>query len=185
MTGDELKGLLDVQDLLNRALLMLPQVLAGLVVFLVLWGVGVGLKRMLRRFFARRSFNRDVEELVEQGVEITFLVIGVVVGLDTMGVDVGALVASLGLIGFAVGFALKDAISNFLAGVMLLLHHPFERRDCIKVADHEGTVLDIDFRYTILENEAQRILVPNSKLFSNVVVVDKAPAAAGEDAGDD
>jgi small-conductance mechanosensitive channel len=160
-------------DLVDQVLLFMPKFVAGLVVFLIFWGVGYLLRRIVRRIFKRQDLNRDVEELIEQAVHIALLTLGALTALGTMGVDIAALIASLGLVGFAVGFALKDAISNYLAGILILAYHPFEREDQIAVAGHRGVVVDIDMRYTILDTEERRVLVPNAQLFNNVVTVEK------------
>ena len=57
---------------------------------------------------------------------------GLVTALGTLGVDVSALVAGLGLTGFALGFAVKDTISNILAGVLLLVYRPFSKKDYVE-----------------------------------------------------
>ena len=102
------------------------------------------------------------------------MILGVICALGTLGVDVTALVAGLGLAGFAVGFALKDVLSNVLSGVLLLYYRPFWIHDKIKVAGHDGIVVDIDLRYTTLETSTRVILVPNSTLFTNTVeIIDK------------
>ena len=164
---------LQLQNILDRVTMLLPQIVLGLAVFLVLWGVGALLQGLIRRYFERRNLNRDVEQLVGQAVKLAFIALAITTGLGTMGVVVGGLVASVGLIGFAIGFALKDAISNTLAGILLLLYHPFERGDEVTIADFSGTVEDIDLRYTLLETPEKRILVPNQKLFTDVVTVQK------------
>ena len=164
---------LQLQHLFDRVATLLPQIALGLVVFLVLWGLGVLLQRLIRRFFERRNLNRDVEQLVGQAVKLVFIALAIITGLGTMGIDVGGLIASVGLVGFAIGFALKDAISNTLAGILLLLYHPFERGDEVTIADFSGIVEDIDLRYTLLETPEKRILVPNQKLFTDVVTVQK------------
>ena len=164
---------LQLQNLFDYVATLLPQIALGLVVFLILWGLGVLLQRLIRRFFERRNLNRDVEQLVGQAVKLVFIALAIITGLGTMGVDVGGLVASVGLVGFAIGFALKDAISNTLAGILLLLYHPFERGDEVTIADFNGIVEDIDLRYTLLETPEKRILVPNQKLFTDVVTVQK------------
>jgi len=84
----------------------------------------------------------------------------------TLGVNVSALVAGLGLTGFALGYALKDSISNLLAGILILIYRPFGINNKVKVDKNEGTVTHIDLRYTTLENETGKILIPNSKLFT-------------------
>ena len=79
--------------------------------------------------------------------------------------------AGLGLTGFALGFALKDTISNLLAGVLILLYRPFVIGDRLIASGYEGTVVSIDLRYTQLEGDGNRILIPNSKLFTDPITV--------------
>ena len=69
------------------------------------------------------------------------------------------------------GFAFRDVLSNVLAGVLILMYRPFRRGDKISVTGLEGTVTGIDLRYTVLENEGKTILIPNSSLFTNPIVV--------------
>ena len=76
-----------------------------------------------------------------------------------MGINVSALVAGLGLTGFALGFALKDTISNLLSGVLILLYRPFKIGNTIKVSGYEGDVVSIDLRYTELNSEGNKILI--------------------------
>src|SRR5713226_8761533 len=97
--------------------------------------------------------------------------------LSTMCVNVSALVAGLGLTGFALGFAFRDVLSNLLAGFLILLYRPFGRGDLINVTGLEGTVLHIDLRYTTLDSADQTILVPNSNLFTNPITIAKASAS--------
>jgi small-conductance mechanosensitive channel len=84
---------------------------------------------------------------------------------------VSALVAGLGLTGFALGFALQDVISNVLAGIMILMNRPFRRGNYIKVGNHEGTVIDMDLRYTSLQKDNLKILIPNSTLFKEAITI--------------
>ena len=101
------------------------------------------------------------------------LVFGAVTALGTAGVDVAALVAGLGLTGFALGFAFKDIISNVLSGILIIVYKPFDYDDHIKVSSFEGTVTSIDLRYTQLEADGRKIFVPNSMLFTNAITVGK------------
>jgi Mechanosensitive ion channel len=91
--------------------------------------------------------------------------------LGTVGINVSALVAGLGLTGFALGFALKDALSNMLAGVLILSYRPFRHGQRIEVSGYQGTFANIDFRYTTLQTEEKTILLPNANLFTNTMVV--------------
>jgi small-conductance mechanosensitive channel len=66
---------------------------------------------------------------------------------------------------------MKDTISNLLSGVLILLYRPFEIGSRIKIAGYEGVVVTIDLRYTKLDSEGNKILIPNSKLFTNPITV--------------
>lgn len=81
--------------------------------------------------------------------------------------------AGIGLTGFAIGFALKDTISNFLSGVLILLYRAFEKGNRIKISGYEGIVIAIDLRYTELDSEGNKILIPNAKLFTDAITVFK------------
>ena len=105
---------------------------------------------------------------------------GLVTALSNLGVDVSALVTGLGLTGFALGVALKDVISNVLAGVLILIYKPFVKADYIKVKGHEGQVVSTDLRYTVLQDVAgAKIYIPNSMLFVDALrVSSEAPESA-------
>ncbi len=91
--------------------------------------------------------------------------------------DVTGLVARLGLAGFGLGFALRDAISNLLAGVIVLMYQPFRVGDHVATAGFEGKVMAIDLRYTTIDVGDNRHLIPNSTLLSKPVTVPRGTAA--------
>jgi small conductance mechanosensitive channel len=81
----------------------------------------------------------------------------------------------LGLSSVAIGFAFRDILQNFLAGILLLLSEPFRIGDQIKSGDFAGTVSNIETRATsIVTYDGRRIVVPNSTLFVNPVIVNTA-----------
>jgi small-conductance mechanosensitive channel len=148
----------------------------SLVIFVVFWLVGSAVQRLVARAVQVRSHNPDLVLFLGRSAKLILIAFGLVTALATLGVDVTALVAGLGLVGFALGFALKDMISNALAGVLILLYKPFHRGDLITVDPNQGVVVEINLRYTVLHTEELRILIPNSTLFTNVVKVStKAP----------
>lgn len=156
----------------------------GLIVIFVFWLVTLTVRKFISRISEKTDFNtRFVLRLGARMASIAIMVFGTVTGLGTMGINVSALVAGLGLTGFALGFALKDVLSNFIAGVLILLYRPFHLYDHITVAGLEGTVTEIDLRYTTLQKEGQRYLVPNSILFTNSIGIIESPAREKRDAG--
>jgi small conductance mechanosensitive channel len=164
------------QEFVAQAVLWLPNVgvaLALLVVFAVLARIAhFGVLRIVRRKQAHVALG----ELLASVAHLGLTGLGVITALGTLGVNITGLVAGLGLTGFALGFALKDSISNLLAGVMILLYRPFEVGDRIDVGGLAGRVVHVDLRYTELDNERERVLVPNSKMLTDPIRVAKPPS---------
>ena len=150
---------------------LLPKVGSALLVLIVFWLLAVVARKVVRKAGVAAGIDSSVINLLARSAHVVLLVIGLVTALGTLGIDVSAMVASLGLTGFAVSFALKDSISNLLSGVLILIHRPFNVGDTIKVKTFEGLVSAIDLRYTQLERDGEKILVPNSLLFTNPISI--------------
>lgn len=159
------------QEFVSKVLLFAPKLGTSVAVFAGFWIGAVAAERVIRRLGDARSIDASLTRLLGRAAKVGLLVLGAVVALGTLGIDVTALVAGLGLTGFALGFALKDIISNVLAGILVIIYKPFQRGDRIAVAAFTGTVTEIDLRYTTLECEGKTIFVPNSMVFSNPVTV--------------
>lgn len=118
--------------------------------------------------------QQGILKLVSRLARLLVVVIATITVFDVLGINITGLVAGLGLTGFALGFALKDAISNFISGVLLLFYRPFERKDIIEVGNYKGIVEEIDLRYTTLRAEDKKILLPNSTLFTQAIILHKS-----------
>lgn len=158
----------------------LPKVGLALAVAAAFWIGGKTAEAVIRRMADKDPQRRDILLLLGRAVAIGLSGFGVVCGLGTLGVDVTAVIAGLGLTGFALGFALKDMLSCAVAGVMLLLSRPFVSGDRILVTGFEGVVQGVDLRYVTLADGGKKYLVPNSAVIANAVTVlpKDAPAAA-------
>jgi small conductance mechanosensitive channel len=170
----------------RQVIAFLPNLIMGAVIFAVFLAAAWVLRRVVASLASRTELGkRDVVLLLAQSVQIGLIVFGAITALGTIGIDISALVAGLGLTGFALGFALRDALSNILAGVLIILYRPFQRGDRIVVTGLDGTVTDIDLRYTTLLTEDRRILIPNSTLFTNAISVIRRdiPTGAGPGTG--
>ena len=155
---------------------LVPSLLGAIVLLILFWIAGRVVSKAMVSLGKRRGLDDDLTNLLARATSFTLVVFGAVTAVGTMGVDVKALVAGLGLTGFAIGFALKDIISNTLAGVLILLYKPFHRGDHIEMAITngvvEGVVESIDMRYTTLKGtDGARGLVPNASLFTNPIKV--------------
>ena len=154
--------------------LHLPKLLAGVVVLFLFWLVGLAVYQLVLRIGLARELHPELTRFLARISKNAVLVVGLVTALGTAGVDVAALVAGLGLTGFALGFALKDIISNVLAGVLILVYKPFDYGDQITVTSFQGRVSEIDLRYTTLDAGERKFFIPNSMLFTNAITVEKA-----------
>ncbi len=163
-----------IKQMTTQLLEVTPGIALGVVVFVGFWLASGLVRRAIARLAERASDERrDVWLILANASGYALLAFGVIAGLGTMGIDVTALVAGLGLTGFALGFALRDALSNILAGLLILIYQPFRRGDHISVTGLDGSVISIDLRYTTLDGEGEVILVPNAVLFKNPLKVAK------------
>jgi small conductance mechanosensitive channel len=154
----------EVRNLANTAL-------KAVAIFLAFWVAAKIVHAVIRRVHTHAHASADLLDLLGRVAKLALNVLGVVTALGTAGVDVSALVAGLGLTGFALGFAFRDVLSNLLAGVLILLYRPFARGARISVTGLEGTVTEIDLRYTRLDCDGDMVLIPNSNLFTNPIRV--------------
>jgi small conductance mechanosensitive channel len=164
-------------DVLHQARVFASRASTAALVFAAFWLLSRVLSALIGRFAERHPGNSELVQLLAKVSRIATQVFGLVTALGTAGIDVSALVAGLGLTGFALGFAFRDVLSNVLAGVLILMYRPFRNGDRISVTGLEGAVCAIDLRYTVLESEGKTILIPNSNLFTNPIIVNRPPAA--------
>jgi len=162
-------------DLLTAVVLFAPRLAAGVLVAVAFWVAGRVLRAAVGRFLASH-LDPSVVTLLCKSLQYAAIGVGLITALGTIGINVSALVAGLGLTGFALGFALKDLVANVVAGVLVLVYRPFHREDHVAVAGYEGRVREIDLRYTTLETPEQIILIPNQTLLANAVTISRDPA---------
>ena len=128
---------------------------------------------ILRLGHRHGEHNIEIYEFLAKSIKIAIYTIGAITLLGTMGIEVGPLVAGLGLSGFALSFALKDALANLLAGIMVFIYKPFRLGDVITIGSDTGSVKRINLRYTHIETEENEILVPNSSLLTQNIIIKK------------
>jgi len=160
-----------IQYLVDEATLWVPRAIGVVLIFVVFFILAKIIKRIITSAAERLKFDKNLTSLFIRTSNIALMIFGFVTALGTLGINVSALVAGLGLTGFALGFALKDTISNLLSGVLILLYRPFEIGNRIKISGYEGIVISVNLRYTELDSEGNKILIPNSKLFTDPITV--------------
>jgi small conductance mechanosensitive channel len=113
--------------------------------------------RLLRRMVISIVFN-------------TVLLGGVLIALAQVGISLGPVLAGMGLVGFVIGFALQDTLSNFAAGMLILIYRPFDVDDVIEAGGVSGKVSAMSLvNTTFLTFDNQTIIVPNGKIWGDVI----------------
>ncbi|MEO0805848.1 MAG: mechanosensitive ion channel family protein [Cyanobacteria bacterium J06643_4] len=165
-----------ISDMATGAIALLPNLVIGVVIFIIFWVVG----RLVRSFVRKQTRDRDTRNVglvfgrLSQGalVIVGFLIAATVVFPEFAPADA---LAALGIGGVAIGFAFKDILQNFLAGILILLTEPFQLDDQIIFGDYEGTVEHIQTRATTIRTyDGRRVVIPNAELFTNAVMVNTA-----------
>ena len=96
--------------------------------------------------------------------------LGLLIAMSQLGVEIGPLLAGLGVAGFIVGFALQDTLSNFASGMMILIYRPFDVGDVVNAGGVSGKVDQMTLvTTTILTFDNQRLIVPNTKIWGDVI----------------
>jgi small-conductance mechanosensitive channel len=127
----------------------------------------------LRGLWQRVARNPFLAELIASAIRFVFVLGGIVVALDMIGAAalMGAVLGGAGVLGLALGFAMRDTIENYVSSLMLSLRQPFRANDKVRIGDAEGRVVRLTTRATILmTDEGNHLRVPNATVFKAVIV---------------
>lgn len=91
--------------------------------------------------------------------------------MSEAGLDINALLTSFGVTGLAISLASREVLSNIISGVFVQIQKPYKIGDIIQVKGHTGRVIEISIRYTVLETNKQKVLMPNRLMLSEPIVL--------------
>ncbi len=159
-------------DRLKDAGKMLPVIGVALLIGLAILLVGYLLASLK---FIWRVFtpNRFLADLIASAIRFAAIIFALVVTLDIIGATalLGAVLGGAGVIGIALGFAMRDMVENYVASVMLSLRQPFRANDLVLIDESEGRVLRLTSRATVLMTlEGNHLRIPNSTVFKAKIV---------------
>ena len=164
---------MNYEELVSSISMKFPSLVFAVGIFILFGISGTILKTLVRRIMDRKSPHANISRVLAGIVQNIMLIVGLVTALGTLGVNISAIVAGLGLTGFAFGFAFKDMLSNFISGILIFIYEPFKLGDTIEVEGKTGRVVNINLRYVTIETEHQKVLIPNSISVSKVIAVEK------------
>jgi len=172
-TGDwqAIEGLL-YQSTLEVAGKVLASLFMAALYFVILFLLYRLVDRMLERLLGHSNrIDAGVQGLLQKSFRVVALTFIIAMVLSSLGVNVTALVAGLSIAGIAVGFAARDSLENFIAGVTILLDKPFKVGDYIVVQEHYGQVDEITLRSTRIRSLRNEVMVlPNTQMITTQVV---------------
>lgn len=149
-----------------------PLLLVAVLLTLLAWWLGAWLAR--RAVIDRLARNNPfLKNLLVTTIRGGSALLGLTVGLQLMNATavIGAVLGTAGVIGVALGFAFKDIVENYVAGVLLSLRQPFRPHDHVRIAEHEGLVAAMTARATVLTTlDGNQLRVPNALVFRSVIL---------------
>lgn len=166
-----------IGGMIDSFIVMLPNIVLAVIVFILFFFAARWLKLLVKRLTRRHRQARNLGLVLGRLAQGIVILIGLFVALSIVipTFRAGDLVQLLGISGVAIGFAFRDILQNFLAGILILLTEPFQIDDQIVFKDFEGTVENIETRATTIRTyDGRRIVIPNSELFANSVTVNTA-----------
>lgn len=158
-----------MEDVLNTIYTYLAtyglRVLAALVILILGRWVAQIISKLIHQALLRARLDETLARFAQDLSYIAMLVFIIIAVLNKLGVNTTSFAVVIGAAGLAIGFALQGSLSNFAAGVMLIVFKPFKVGDFIEAAGQKGTVKEIQIFNTILNSpDNVRIIIPNGQV---------------------
>lgn len=147
------------------------QLLGAFIIVIIGWFAAKYAYTLLIRFFENHHFDMTLAKFVANVVKMLIFVAMAVIALGKIGISIAPFVAAIGAVSLTAGLALQGSVSNYAAGVLLIIGRPFKAGDTLSVAGVYGVVEEIKLSYTMLRNEDEELItVPNKKMIGDVLV---------------
>ncbi|MEM7590884.1 MAG: mechanosensitive ion channel domain-containing protein [Cyanobacteria bacterium P01_A01_bin.83] len=165
------------RELLRDVVGNLPSLVGAVIVIGITWAVAKGVRYLAYTWAKQTEGDSSTELLIGRLSYGAVWIVGFIIALGVMGLDFGALLGALGLTSVAIGFSLKDVLSNYISGVILLAARPFRINDQVVIAEYEGTITQIQLRATTMKTYDGRVVyIPNQEVFQASVINNTASA---------
>ena len=126
--------------------------------------------RGMRKVMQKQEIDKTLETFVSNLVRMVLMVIVVIAAISQLGIETTSFIAIFGAAGLAVGLALQGSLSNFAAGVLIVLFRPYRVGDFIEGAGIAGVVEQVQILTTVLRTgDNKRIIVPNGQIMDSII----------------
>jgi len=160
--GDDVRGFVRALPLFGVAI--------GAGLLIVLLGYGIASRTRIWRWLAPNTF---LAELLATSVRIMSVVLGLVMAFEVLGATalLGGVLGGAGVVGIALGFAVRDTVTNYVASIMLSLRQPFRANDHVVIESQEGRVVRLTSRATVLLTlDGNQVQIPNATVFNAIIL---------------
>ncbi|MEL7511036.1 MAG: mechanosensitive ion channel family protein [Cyanobacteria bacterium J06554_3] len=155
-----------IRQILRDAIASIPALIGVVVVMFITWLIAKGVRYSAFRWAQSTEGDRSTEILIGRLGYGGVWIAGAVVALGVWGIDFATMLGALGLTSVAIGFSLKDVLSNYISGVILLAARPFHIGDQVVIKGYEGTITQVQLRTTTLKTyDGRMIYIPNQEVF--------------------
>jgi small conductance mechanosensitive channel len=162
---------IDFNAILAKLILFAPKLIAAILIFVIGWVIARLLRKMVGKITQKAKMNPTLASFFTNLTFFTIMIFVFIAAIGKIGVQTTSFVALIGAAGLAIGLALQGSLSNFAAGVLILLFRPFNVNDTIQIGAISGKVHEIQIFTTILLSpDNKKIIIPNSKITSDVII---------------
>ena len=147
------------------------QLLGALIIVILGWFAAKYVYTLLMRLFERNHFDSTLAKFVASVVKMLVFTAMIVIALGKIGISIAPFVAAVGAVSLTAGLALQGSVSNYAAGILLIISRPFKVGDTLSISGFYGVVEEIKLSYTVLRNEDEELItIPNKKMIGDVLV---------------
>lgn len=175
-----------LQELIGAAIKNLPGLLSGIIIlFLTRYFAQIG-QKVANKAGETALKSQSLQILLKKTTYVSTWAVGILFAcvIAFPGLDLGDIIATLGIGSVAIGFAFQDIVKNFLAGIILLIEEPFRIGDEVVINSYQGKVENISIRTTQIRTyQGEKILLPNATVFTDAVEVRTAYVSRRTDLG--
>ncbi len=146
------------------------RVIGALAIFIIGRWVSKGIRNLIRRIMTKSKVDQTLIAFVGNLSYVALLAFVIIAALGNLGIQTTSIIAVMGAAGLAIGLALRGSLSNFAAGIMLIVFRPFRVGDYIEGGGTAGTVEEIQIFTTQLKSpDNKTVIVPNAKIFGDKI----------------
>ena len=156
-----------VRDLALAIIGFIPRIIVAGRFLVFFWLLYRGLRKVLIGALQTAGVDASIRDMLAHLLKWAVMGFGLVIACNQVGIQIAALLTGVSIIGLAVGFAAKETIENFIAGIVIFWDKPFKIGDCVEIEGTTGRIERVTFRSTrILDGQGRVVVFPNTQMLS-------------------